>query len=620
MPRFAKITAEQERADLEARFNSARFLYVHSSFWIHERDESPDREPCSCCGSMSARLVRVEDDLRIIVDTVRRQRWNSWDNHTDKDRRRFDALAAKAQAYGTPRADVWDVPIRFTCSEEAAAQIRDDKTRVIYWSGGVRSSKSHTAAQWWIRGWLLHGGENELFWLAAPQANLAFRLMQRIFWGRGSTDSDNHQRSPSIAPKYRDPATGVWRSMIATGLPAHEQVRNTTFYMVDGSIVELRHVNRATGLVGDTVRRICYDEAVEANGPDGYKELVARVSQGAGQLGIASIPGEEKAWWLYDAVVGPVEAGLATDKKVHTVPQTANLWLSTADSDAYLESIKEDQEEIDRRFFGKWSKAGGSAYSQAWKPEIMALDNILNAELPQSWGFQHDVTKQIGRGLFGAKGGEIEYLGARDFNWRPQTGLVARVFAHDPRDKKTWHLVILDEHLLMNSDAHNAANHYVNRFPRAPHTGKYAKSGLVCDANGFYVGHLYNGVKSKTTDALEFERQGCLVCPPDYTTKTPGGKGKGNQPMDPPTDESKTLIRKLMREGRFLVNASKCPNLLSAIPRVRVGSKPASDRGTAHDSQVNNLDDCIRYLAWAIFKEETLPPAPPRQAATGFVL
>lgn len=639
MPRFAKISAEQERAELEARFNSARFLYVHSSFWVHERDETPGREPCECCGSTSARLVRVEDDLRIIVDTVTRRRWNSWDNHNDKDRRRFDALAAKAQEYGTPRADVWDVPIRFTCSEQGAAQIRDDKTRVIYWSGGWRSSKSHTASQWWLRGWLLHGGENELFWLTAPEAILAFRLMERIFWGRGASDGEGHQRSPSIVPKYRDPVTGSWRSVLASGLPAHGQVRNPAFRMVDGSIVELRHTNRVTALEGDTVRRILYDEAIRATGPEGYQILLGRVTQGSGQLGLASIPGEDKAWWLYDSVVGPVEAGQVTDKRVHTTPTSSNLWLPSHEAEALAESCKEDRELVERCIEGKWSRAGGTAYGNGrisvveyedddgkkcqrvekdpWQPAEMAPGDIRNTHLAKSWGFEYDVTSAICAQLFGAKYRDLEFIGSRDFNFRPQTGLVAKVYASNPRDKKTWHLVILDEHLT-GGDAKSAAYAYTRDFRGK----KYAKSGLVCDANGFWTGHSYEGKKSDTTDAYEFQRLGCPVVPPDRTPiKRNGGKVTGGEARNPSVAESKKLVRQLMREGRILVDGGVCNSLLAAIHKVRRGEKRVTDKGTAHDRQVQNFDDCLRYLAWAIFNDEIpLPVAEKRPVITGLVL
>lgn len=354
-----QISAAQEREELFAALKSASVLHIKVRFLIHERQETEAMrafepsareeddgtgavqeyeelaaregvEPCPCCGNLPGRIVEVVDDVEVLIVVDSRQRWNRWENLTAEDDARFDAIAAKAQPYGTPMAEVWSVPIDFTCSREAMAQIRDDATRVVYWSGGWRSAKSHTAGQWWLYGWVLHGSRGELFWLVGPEQRVAFRLMERLFLGRGETDARGWQRGRSIAPKHFDPDLKRWRSCIARSLPAHEKVQLLQFEMADGSIVEMRHTKTVTALEGDTVRRALYDEAIRSKGPEGFEILLGRVQQGGGQLGIASIPGDaDTGWWLYEKVVQPAESGQAQDRRVYVSSTYDNLWMPT---------------------------------------------------------------------------------------------------------------------------------------------------------------------------------------------------------------------------------------------------------------------------------------------------
>ena len=638
MPRMKQISAAQERDELFAALKSASVLHLKTRFLVHESQETeamkafvPAEESdseegavsaeyealarsegltqCPCCGSWCARLVETIDDLEVLVNVDTKQRWNRWENQTIEDFARFDAIAAQAQPYGTELAAVWSVQIDFTCSREAMAQIRDDRTRVIYWSGGWRSSKSHTAAQWWLRRWVLHGGLGELFWLVGPELKVAYRLMERLFLGRGETSAQGWQRGRSVAPKYFDADLKAWRSCIARSLPAHEKVSLMQFPMVDGSIVELRHTKSVKALEGDTVRGVLYDEAIRSQGPEGYEILLGRVQQGGGQLAIASIPGEDtKSWWLFERVVQPAESGQARDKKVYTTSSYANLWIPHYEVVAGEKAQGDDHDLVQRVIYGQWNKAGGMAYGGEWKPEVHAPLAILDAHKPESWGFAIDVTAQAATKLFGPKAREIEYLGARDFNWT-QCGIVAKVFGHSATDSTTWALVILDEHLA-RGDAAKAAADFAERFRSGFYKGKI---GLVVDSNGFFKGHTYSGRKSESTDAYEFEANGCLVAPPMrselHRTK---GRSSGGEPRNPGVAESKKLVRRLMGQSRILADGQVCRHTTTAIPQVRAGEKRAKDSGTRSDKTIQAWDDCLRYLTWALFSKEQPAPKKPK--------
>jgi len=620
MPRMRQIAAAQERDELFATLKSASYLRVRTRFMLHESQETPamlafapqgegnvaelfarlaaaeGAVPCPCCGSLTALLVETIDDLEVLVNVDTRQRWNRWENDAE-DELRFRAIADQAQPYGTPMANVWDVPIDFTCSREAMAEIIDDRSRVIYWSGGWRSRKSHTASQWWVRGWVLHGSRGELFWLVGPELKVAFRLMTRIFLGRGETTAQGWQRGRSVAPKYFDPDQGTWRSMIARSLPEHEKVALQSFEMIDGSIVEHRHTKSVAALEGDTVRRALYDEAIRSTGPEGYEILLGRVQQGGGQLGIASVPGDEdEGWWLYEKVVQPAEAG-ADDKRLVTITSYDNLWIPHYEVKAGEESHGDDDELVQRVVYGNWNRAGGMAYGEAWKPATMAPMTVMEAHRPESWGFKHDVTEAVAIALVGAKRGKGRtFLTARDWNLI-QCGIVGKVFAHDELDRTTWALVILDEHQAKGDAAHAAVD-----FTERYRSGFYRdKTAGVADRMGFFKGHVYEGKASESSDAYEFETRGVPLVPP---LKTEAG-----QPAVPGVPESKKLLRGLMNGNRFFVDGQVCLRVVAAMPHVKAGEKRRRDAGTHYDRHTMAWDDCCRYLAWAVFGDLQPKPA-----------
>jgi hypothetical protein len=608
VPRFAKITAAQEREELEQQLERPALLRLRTIFRPHVPNDVPGRV-CWCCGSPWNWALGSEDDLEVLVSSRRQVRRNAWEIMTPEGRALFREQADAAQPWGTVGAACWDVPIVFTCGEQQVEQIRDDETMTLLWSGGWRSMKSHTASQWWSRGWVRFGSQGELFWLMGPQEITAFRLMERIFYGRGRSEDGKPKRSPPILPCYPDPETGEPRSMVAHGLPRKVGQRDPAFHFVDGSKVEIRHTMNDAGLEGDDVRRILGDEAVRWRSKTSYQIALGRVTQCSGQIGLATVPDEEGEW-VYDEIVAPCEQQMPGSRRVFTLPTTGNLWLAPASAERLrLQCV--DETMLTEKFKGEWTRAGMFAWSEQFKPGEHVLDVIGHS--PESWGFEHDVTRQAVRGLF--KGKERDYLGVRDFNFAPQTGLVAKVFATDPRDRLSWHLVIVDEHL-EKGDARHAADAFVRQF----RGGRYAPvdqgghrrgPGLICDRNGFWDGHRYGGRPSKTSDAFEFQAAGCLVRPPLWTPTQRGTRGKayGHEAENPGDSDSKKLVRKLLGEGRILID-SVCTRLVAAIPRVPRRQKGRNEANTAMDKQIYNFGDCLRYLAWVLFAEEV--PHKPR--------
>lgn len=591
MPRFRKITAQQERDELRARLEQPALLRVRTEFRIHVRNDVPGRV-CPCCGSEHAWSIGTESDLEVLIAPRRQTRRNAWAIMTPDGRATFRELADEAQPWGTAGAEVWDVPIVYTCGESQVEQIRDDETMTLLWSGGWRSMKSHTCAQWWSRGWVRHGSQGELFWLMGPQEVTAFRLMERIFYGRGASEDGKPKRSPPIFPCYKDADTGEPRSMVATGLPRKVGQRDPAFHFADGAKVEIRHAMADAALEGDDVRRIMADEAVRWRSVTSYQIALGRVTQCRGQIGLATVPDDEGEW-VYDEIVAPFEQQQPGSRKVFTLPTSGNLWLAP-EAAARLEAQCVDETTKAQKIRGEWTRAGMFAY-ETFRADRHVLDVV--GHRAEDWGFTHDVTEQVIRWLF--KGKAAPYGGTRDFNWLPQAGLFWRVFAMEPRERASWALVILDEHV-DSGDARKAA-----KSAAGFRGGKYQGAGLVCDCNGFFDGHRYGGRPSKTTDAFEFEAAGFLVRPPLWTPTQLGARGKtyGGEPKNPGDGDSKKVVRKLFAEDRLLID-SVCVKLIAAIPRVPRGEKRKNQANTAMDRQIYSFGDNLRYVAWAIFGEE----------------
>jgi hypothetical protein len=586
VPRFTNTSARDERAALAQMLEGPRLAVVTTEFAIFERD---DRE---VNGRIVARPREVarEQDLTFVVDLRKRTRRNGWEIMTSTGRELFEQTVRAAQPFGTPAADIVRIPIVFTCTEDAIEQIRDDETETIYWSGGWRSGKTFRMDQWWLRGWAKFGGQGRLFWLLGPERQHAFRMMEKIFLGREGT--------PSVAPSYRD-ELGQRRSMLVPVMPASFKVPDPSFRFIDDAKGQLFHTKTVSGLEGEDVQRIAMDEATRMTSADAYKICRGRVTQCGGQVGLASVPDDSGAW-VFDEIVAPVEAGTAEHKAVHFVSSFSNAWLAEENAKRLADG-ETDPIVRAQKVEGKWTRAGMYAYSDAFLAGKNVLD-ILSHE-PEAWGFEHDITAQVAREITGKPSA---YLGALDFNERPQTALMGRIFTDNPRDWRTWHLVWLFEQVLHRADARQAAAKL-----RDEGGGLYRGASLVPDCNGFFDGHRYGGVASKSSDVFEFVSRG-FFCEPAVRTpakRTARGFAGGNEPKNPPIPDSRRLVRQLLAEQRMLVSAGGCPMLANALPKVPFGAKQSRYANTALDRQILNLDDCARYLSWKVFGARMVPQA-----------
>lgn len=592
MPRFTQLAAHVEEARLRERFEGARVALVTTQFAVHERNDRHGRE-CPCCGHTDAWNLGTFDDLAVQIDLADGTRRNRWELSAN-GQEAFDDLAASAAPWGTPGADIWHAPIVYRCSEDAVAQICDDVSETIYWSGGWRSSKTHRMCSWWSRGWVKYGGMGETFWLLAPGLARAFKLMLKIFVGKSS--------NPAVLPLHDG------RPMLVAGdLPVAHTATHLNHRMIDGSIVELYHAGRGGGanLEGDDVRRAALDEAARVRGGDAYQVLRGRVAQNLGKggaVGMASVPDDEGAW-LYDDVVQPFEQhGHRPDyhhTKVYTVSAFDNIWIPMETIQRMSDGTTDPKVKAEK-IEGQWTRRGLYAYGDVWIEDEFARD--IASHEPAAWGFTHDVTSQVCRPLWGLKPTDrVPYVGAVDSNWDPQTALLGRVFG-DPNDPSTWTLVFLAEQII-EGDSRTAAEELA-----AKDGGRYRESCLVPDGTMFHDSHFHGTRAKNSNDAAEYKRAGFRVRPPM--------RAKGEE-YSPPVLESRGVVREMMRQRRTFVSTIGAPSLAHAITKVPSRPKRQSDSNTYLDKRIYNCDDCLRYLEWRLFSKRVLPRAKGMQIHSG---
>lgn len=578
MPRVDQLYAHAERDYLRKKFGGARGVLVTTEFAVHERNDRPGRV-CHCCGHPESWCVGRFQDLAVFIDIADGTRRNRWQLSAD-GQAEFDELAGEAKPWGTAGAEVWHAPIVYRCSEDAVEQICDDTSETILWSGGWRSSKTHRMGSWWSRGWVKYGGMGETFWLLAPGLARAFKLMRKIFVGKAS--------NPAILPLHEG------EPMLAFGLPEAHTSAHLNFPMLDGSLVEIYHAGRGGGanLEGEDVRRAGLDEGARVKGGEAYQVLRGRVAQHGGQVGIASVPDDEGAW-LYDDVVAQFEQhGDKPDyhhTRVYTVSAFDNIWIPE-ENIRRMEAGTTDPKVKTEKIHGLWTRKGLYAYGDAWLEDEFCRD--IGSHEPSAWGFEHDLTTQIARPIWGLRGEEkASYVGAADSNWDPQTTILGRVFGD--RDKPdTWTLVLLAEQVL-EGDSDTAARELV-----AKEGGKYQGACLVPDGTMFHDSHYHGPRANKTNDAQQYKRHGFRVVPP---MRAQGGE------FNPSVLESRKLNRIMMRARRILVSSTGCPMLMHALTKVPNRPKRKGDAHTYLDKRIYNFDDCVRYIVWRLFSKRELP-------------
>lgn len=575
MPRFATLTAAKEQQELERRFGGPQFTAVQTVIEPIVRNDT-GRE-CPLLGRPDIRSLGRQDDLRFLISHRNGKRVNGWDQLQPSVRDAFDEACAAAVA-GSNRY-IRHVEVLWQVPESHVEDLLDDTSEVIYWSGGWRSGKTYRADQWWARGWCKYGGPGVRFWLVGPRLKHSFALMTKIFRGR--------QGVPPILPTDEN---GL--PIFARRLPRKKSDSDLTITMDDGSLVELLAAEgEIANLEGEAVKRARLEEASRIPDSEAYDTVRSRLMQDAGQMGISSVP-DDRGEWLYEKVVREAERG-KPDRKLISLSGLDNPWLAEAN---YWRMWNGEPDPVVRaqKIEGKWDRGGMYAYSDVLN-DAAVIDEMLDfEELAERLG-KPDITTEVVRATFKVprKVRIPPFLVMADFNWDPQTQLIAKFFG-DVQDWRSWVMVFVREFVGRFRDSGQAAAELAEA-----EGGIFKGAVAVCDANGFHNTHMYPGKKLATFDTREFEKAGFRPRGP-IATIVPGEKPHYSNPG---VQDSRRINRYLFGQQQLVVLEPTCPRLLSALNKAPNRRKQHREAGSKIDREVYNLEDCARYGTWRIFEK-----------------
>lgn len=587
MPRFEQITAHEQRHRLQEDLGYPEQWIIPVTTRVHEVCDREGWE-CPCCGAPRGRLLGVEEEFTVLIDRPRGgeiSRVRSDQIMTTDGRELFDEIVEAAQ---TPARGVITgrIPVEFSVFDYAVDDYRDLETPVIYRCGYWQTGKTYQNIAWWGRSLLHGGGPSKYFWVLAPNLDQSFEVYKKVFWGSSG--------NPPVMPRslmVREPGKKTDRELWAEA--------------IDGTIIEIRHsIGTGRGLEGKKVERILYDEPTSATQSTPFEIARARTLLTQGQVGMSGVP-KDDCEYVYDMIVEPYESGKikndGTEETMGGFPkyhETTRVFYMDPRKNPYvpngaLERIvgSDPDEETLLRLSGHWPKHGNKAYLDVWKPAQFQIDE--EGFKPEDWGYRFDITEQVTRTIFKKA---YPFIGGQDANYDPFTTAIAKLFAHDRQDPTTWGIVWVDEQISKARDARVAAKELARRGG-----GRYeGKLGLVCDSHMFHKANAHGGQgDQRTADALRFKELGFGVAPPIQGKATSKSTGMS----DPGIGDSRTVVRRLMVNGHFHVNAGNCVRLGEMLLRAPFGRKKPTDAGSWLDRNVYNLEDSIRYVVWRVFSK-----------------
>lgn len=577
-----------KRAALRDHYRLPRFVYTAVELIAVEPNDRPGADVCPITGDPQVRALEVIPDFSFLLDRQTMRRVNAWDSPEAMER--VGRFAAMAEPIATCSGHVAEVRVQFKIPQSRLDIIREEQTETTYFSGGWRSGKSFLAMQKWSRLTLKFGGDGRRAWLVGPERKNAWRLVESIYRGRAGT--------PALIPthgrdEYKFPRSVLVRDRIAK---SSKNSNDLEFHHLDGTSIEPFHARGgAAHLEGEAAFAILFDEARMLRDSAAFDIIRGRVMGDMGQVIVASVPDDE-APWLYEKVVAEAER-----QKHWAVPGVRMLTLSGYDNpwvpDEAIKRREQNETDpivVEQKIYGKWTMRGLYAYSDVYDTAKHERDNARHDA--EAWNLGEDITRHVTRATCRKVG---DYIVGVDFNWDPQTRVIFKVFGQQGR-AETWTLVALDEVVTTRADAITAAKELRRRAK-----GRYKGAVVVADCNGFHSYHNYGGRQSKHFDKFYYEAEGFRAVAPIHTK----GKDRKTKHSNPDMGMSRTVIRQLMREVRFIINAGQCPRLVHAIEKAPNRRKRKEDVGTWIDREVYNLEDCVRYVAWRVF-ERFLARAP----------
>lgn len=565
---------------------------------------------CPCCGHHSAKLDDEWDDLDLLLDLPGKRRFLRslpegtrgsayLDHQVPSDVGLFDEIAAEADE---------TYQIRLKVASHAIAMVFDTRTTTLLATGGARSTKTQHGCVWFHRQWVIRGGWGKRFLLLGPKVDQAFILYEK--WIKGEGD-DN----PAICPPE-----------LALSVPS-ATARDPHFTMLDGSLIKLAHTQGDGGnLGGRRYEAIQWTESSHTNNEGNYAQARGRITSSQGQMWLDAVP--KKASWLRKSIIDvaelqDAEARDAARKGESKPPRTrkqhfssqSNPWMSAEEAAQFRADLAATDERLAmREVDGLWVGDENELFSDVFDASKHTYDfESFEGTLPYLGLF--DITSQASLRWFVEP---HDWIVAVDVNANPHSALVGKIGVkkgEDARNPHNWVGVLVaflqvwrDPSGEARGDMRAADSDEAARLLRDWRGGLFKGAGVVMDATATYRKTTAGGSSNMRRGFVpkqDYEKHGFEVRGPDRWP-TVGKSGRRNF-MNPDRADSATLLRRLFREDRALINRVHGSRLVRAIRDQLTepdGITPIKITNTNQDRYIGSAIDCFRYWAWPFFSAD----------------
>ena len=564
---------------LQQVFDSPILLHVKTRILVHGNARKVDGR-CPCCNSTEAKIIETRDDLDLLVDRVTGERRL---RSEVEDKAGFDALCKVARLV--------EIPIR--CYRGQLRLILDSKSKIIAALAGNKSGKSTAGAYWMVRQWMLRGGKGAVFWWVSPQRSQTMIGVTKLVTGEFT-----RQQQPPALPL--DPITG--RPILVVSWPESEGTRSQKSVLVDGSSILLQHAGKnGDNLKGANVASILVDETCAIRHRANWTVLVARLMESGGQLYSSTTP--KAGHWLKEVVD---QAKENKDIRVVSLSSRDNPWLDKKEIDRTV-AAAHDEGEAAREIDGLWVSDNGNLWSHFDHRRHTVDDHTYNCLKDQT-----DVTAQACREWWrgdnphvrGLRTYQPRFVAGVDVNRNPYNAVICKVFG-TPGKPETWSIYVLDVVQKYRVDSHDFGE-YLRSDECRRGAVSFAGIPMAIDPTACSFDATMNRIS-----AVKFGKQADKTLAKLGFDARPANLSAKGHPCPVSRHVTTGLLQKLTREGRIIINATRCAALLRAFSEQQNdGNGVAIKESHEASDRLAGPIEALAYLAFALFRDETTGMGP----------
>lgn len=549
MPYSGEVRRDERFAKLRDAICGRQLLHVKTTIEVYRRNDETGEAEC----------IDERPDLDLLINPIDGYRKL---RHEANDPEAWDKLAAGAKL----------VHVKITCSEKQVEIILNGDARVVGIISGARAGKTHAAALWLFRRWMLRSAKGASFWWIAPDWSQTEIGVNKLFRGNG--------QAPAVFPPE-----------LVSYFPKDKNQARQYAEIVDGSRIEFKQAGgRGDNLKGFEPRDIVIDEGTAIRHRENWTVALNRLTTHQGNLMVSTTP--VAGHWLRNDVI--VRAQTEDVVSHYEISIFDNPW-------EHPETIEEliialgghDDPVVRREFYGEWLPTAAALWPE-WRPEAHLVQDRSGE--PAVWDIEQliargyipddyvDLTDRVAAGFWQGHRG-ARFIGGQDFNIHPCSTVIAKVFGRES-DRKTWGLFFVDE-VLTRGTIQNHCKILGRDYPGL---------AISCDSTGAQRnGPTGQGLKGSATNVTEMRRLG-FDCKPCMRVR---GKALAPRQID-----SLNIFYRLQIENRIIVSA-RCRKLCHAFDvQERDWDGGVKKQPNTESDRVSGPSDAARYLVWPLFKHE----------------